>query len=427
MGGWKGLPVRSVKVNIMKNKIFIQIAAYRDPELIPTIKDCIKNAKNPKNLRFCIAWQHAKEDVWDTLDEFKNDARFKIIDIPHMETKGTCWARNKIQQYWDGEEYTLQLDSHHRFIKNWDSTLIKMIKDLQKNGHKKPLLTAYVTSYNPKNDPDGRATEPWWLTFDRFTPEGAVFFIPSTIPNWQSRKLPYPSRFYSAHFAFTLGQFCREVPHDPNYLFHGEEISIAARAYTWGYDLFAPHKVVVYHEYSRDHRPRKSWEDIPQWTMWDRDSLARNRRLLNIDGERNLNEEFGEFGFGTERTLEEYEEYAGIQFKTRGVQQYTLENKEPPNPKGEEFLRIFKHCIDLPYDVVPYDDYDFWAVAFEDENGKEIYRSDASEEEIFNMKHDPDGYCKLWRTFHATSQPKKWIVWPHSKIHGWGERLSGKL
>jgi hypothetical protein len=36
--------------------IFVQIASYRDPELIPTIYDCIENADFPENLRvqFCL-------------------------------------------------------------------------------------------------------------------------------------------------------------------------------------------------------------------------------------------------------------------------------------------------------------------------------------------------------------------------------------
>lgn len=409
------------------NKIFIQIAAYRDPELLPTIKDALKHAKHPKNLTFCIAWQHSTEDTWDTLDEFKNDKRFIILDIPHMESKGTCWARNQIQQHWNGEGYTLHLDSHHRFVQDWDVTLIQMIRDLQKAGHKKPLLTAYVTSYNPKNDPAGRATDPWWLTFDRFTPEGAVFFIPSVVPDWQHRKLPYPSRFLSAHFVFTLGQFCKEVPHDPHMLFHGEEISLAARAYTWGYDLFAPHKVVVYHEYSRSHRPRKSWDDIQQWYGWDQSSLARNRRLLNIDGEHNPDEDFGPYGFGTERTLADYETYAGIRFVDRSLQEQTIHSTEPPNTPGEPFLRVFKHCIDVPYTAVPHNDYTFWAVAFHDKDGNEIHRHDADKDEIQRMKNDPDGYCKLWRTFYPPTQPKTWVIWPHSEAHGWGERLTGNL
>lgn len=411
----------------MNKKIFVQMAAYRDPELLPTLNDMLANAKYPNNLKICIAWQHSVEDSWDSLDQFKNDERFIILDIPHTETKGTCWARYQIQQHWSDETYTLQLDSHHRFVKHWDVILIKMLKDLQKAGHKKPLLTAYVSSYDPRNDPEGRASDPWWLTFDRFTPEGAVFFIPSVVPDWESRVLPYPNRFYSAHFGFTLGQFCKEVPHDPNYLFHGEEISIAARAYTWGYDLFAPHKPVVYHEYTRQHRPRKSWDDLPQWGQWDKESLARNRRLLNIDGERISGEDFGEFGFGPHRTLEEYEVYAGIRFNTRSVQQYTLDHKEPPNPPDQEFLRMFKHCIDIPYEWVPLDDYDFWVVAFEDKDGHEFYRQDADQYEVQRMKTDPDGYCKLWRIFNAAAKPYKWIVWPHSKSQGWCNRLTGIL
>jgi hypothetical protein len=44
-------------------KIFIHIASYRDPELIPTIKDCLLKAKYPERLRFGIVWQHSKEDI----------------------------------------------------------------------------------------------------------------------------------------------------------------------------------------------------------------------------------------------------------------------------------------------------------------------------------------------------------------------------
>ena len=113
-------------------KIFIQIASYRDPQLIPTIKDCIKNAKKPEKLVFSIAWQHSTEDSWDNLDEFKSDDRFKIVDINYEDSKGACWARNQLQQNYDGEEYTLQLDSHHRFVENWDEELIKMYKQLVK-------------------------------------------------------------------------------------------------------------------------------------------------------------------------------------------------------------------------------------------------------------------------------------------------------
>ncbi len=414
----------------MRNeKIFIQIASYRDPQLVPTIKDCIQNAKNPENLVFSIAWQHSNEDEWDNLDEFKNDSRFKILDIDYKDSQGACWARNQLQQQYDGEGYTLQLDSHHRFIENWDVELIGMIKQLQDKGHKKPLLTGYVSSFDPDNEPLGRIQEPWKMNFDRFIPEGAVFFLPATIDDFRERAEPVPARFYSAHFCFTLGEFSVEVQHDPEYYFHGEEISIAVRAYTHGYDLFHPHKIVVWHEYTRKGR-KKQWDDDPVWVTRNNNCHKRNRKLFGMDGEvKDI--DFGVYDFGNERTLEDYERYAGLSFKKRAVQKYTLDNNLAPNPPlyGEEFensfLSIFKHCIDIGFHQVPHNDYTFWAVAFEDENGVELYRKDADTHEINSMKNDPDGYCKVWREFQTDKKPHKWIIWPHSESAGWCERMEG--
>lgn len=415
------------------NTIFIQIASYRDPQLLPTLKDCLEKAKYPENLRFGIAWQHSKFDEWDNLDEYINDSRFRILDINYEDSKGACWARNQLQQLYLGEKYTFQLDSHHRFIQDWDVELIKMIKQLQKKGHKKPLLTSYIPSFNPENDPAERVQEPWWMTFDRFIPEGAVFFLPATIPGWQDMTEPIPARFYSAHFCFTLGQFCDEVPHDPLYYFHGEEISIAVRAFTHGYDLFHPHKVIAWHEYTRNGRT-KQWDDDSEWGKRNEESHRRNRILFGMDGNCSCQLDFGIYGFGKERTLRDYEKYAGLRFRDRSVQQYTLDNNIAPNPVIEDpiayeqsFLSIFKHCIDIGFGSIPLDDYDVFAVAFEDADGNEIYRQDADVAEIQRVKNDPDGYGKIWRTFNTLVRPAKWIVWPHSVSQGWTDRLEGRI
>ena len=112
-------------------KIFVQIASYRDPQLEPTIKDMLANAKKPKNITFGIARQFSEEDGFDKLEDYRKDKRFRILDIPCEESKGVCWARNLTQQLYQGETYTLQIDSHMRFVKDWDDILIKMIKGLQ--------------------------------------------------------------------------------------------------------------------------------------------------------------------------------------------------------------------------------------------------------------------------------------------------------
>jgi hypothetical protein len=271
------------------------------------------------------------------------------------------------------------------------------------------------------------------MVFDRFIPEGAVFFLPETIPNWETLTEPITSRFYSAHFCFTLGVFSKEVQHNPNFYFHGEEISIAVRAYTHGYDLFHPHKVVIWHEYTRNGRT-KQWDDDKEWYKKNEKAHLLNRMLFGMDG---IMQEGHDdiYGFGKERTLKDYEKYAGLLFSKRAVQQYTINKQYPPNPYNHEtedewinsFSTVFKHCIDLYKGSLNESDYDFWAVIFLDDSGNEIFRKDADKNEINNILSKQGDFVNVWREFNTTIKPTEWVVWTHTTSKGWGERLTGKL
>lgn len=448
--------------------IFVQIASYRDPQLIPTLNDLINRAKSPENLHVCVCWQHGQEEtVEDFLDDgfdisgfdkndkedgdrfdavihmAKNGAKITLLDIDYTKTKGACWARNQIQQFYSGETYTLQLDSHHRFVDNWDELSIEMLEDLRSDEHPKPLLTAYIPSFDPDNDPKGRVHVPWKMDFDRFIPEGAVFFRPSSIDEWKELEKPVPSRFFSAHFCFVDGDFAVNVQHDPNYFFHGEEISLAVRAFTHGYDLFHPHRVIAWHEYTRKGRT-KVWDDhtTPErqrgkveldWVQRNDICHKRNRILFGMDGEDPNQIDFGKYGFGTKRTVRDYEKYAGISFEHRGVQQYTLDKHYPPNAANYESMtdeewrnsfcrsndvRIIFHRDELGKIR---DDYDFFYVGAHDENYEEIYREDLTEPKISEyLKNEWVDYRLI---FLADKIPKTFTIWPHSKSDGWLERI----
>lgn len=408
------------------SSIFIQIAAYRDSELKKTLKDCLAKAKWPENLIFSIAWQHSKEDVWDNLDEYKNDPRFKIIDIDFMKSNGVCWARNLLQQQYAGEDYTLQLDSHHRFVQGWDEYLIDTHNLLKRKGFKKPLITGYIPGYDPVTDTYINPGEVWTLAFNRFSPEGMLHLNPNTEPNPEQIHMPIRARLYSAHFAFAAGEFVKEVPHDPNMFFHGEEPSIAIRAWTHGYDLFHPHRCFVYHFYERPGY-RRHWDDQGHRHKELNDRAHdRFRKMLGIGCDV---EDLGEYGLGKERSLQAYEKFAGIRFKDRRIQKYTLKNYPPPNPYqvdyDESFLGFYKHCIDIGYHLVPEKDYDFWVVAFLDKNGEDIERHDAPEREVNQMLNDKDRYAKVWREFFYDREPVRWRVWPHSRSKGYGHTRDG--
>ena len=403
--------------------IFVQIASYRDPELVPTVLDCIAKAKHPKSLHICIGWQHAGDE---DISQIKNLPQVKIIDVPYTETKGACWIRSKIQQQYDGETYTLQLDSHHRFAQDWDVTAIEMYKSLKESGVTKPLLSSYLPSYDPTTEPNGRVMEPWQVNYDRFLPEGVIFLRPSTLRDWQNRTLPAPSRGFSAHFIFTQGKWCLEVPYDPDLYFHGEEISLAVRSFTKGYDLFAPHKVFIWHQYTRANQ-KKHWDDHKNWNDINLISYKRVKILLGIDGENPNQINFGAYGLGTKKTLTDFENFAGVDFKTRRFHKNCLDESTPPVPftTREEFDKSLcswtKHCIDVYKPDLPEPDYDFIVCVFKDEKNTDLFRKDIDENELKAlMQTDPnDKFIHIWREFSTDVRPTKWTLWPHSKSKGW--------
>jgi Glycosyltransferase (GlcNAc) len=299
-------------------RIFVQLASYRDPQLIPTIEDMLRKAKYPQFLRIGICRQYHPRDGFDSLDRYRHDRRFKILNIDSSKSKGACWARHLAQGLYEGEEYTLQIDSHMRFAPNWDESLKGMMGHLVSKGFWKPLLTTYVPAFEPDEDFELDIAEPpLQMAFDHFSPEGIVLFKPEDIPNSKKIKSPIPARFFSGHFAFAFGKFCTEVLYDPDLYFHGEEISIAVRAFTCGYDLFHPHKTLLWHSYQRN-RPTH-WDDQKDWYVHNDLSLKKVRRLLGVDNEK-ADCNFDGYGLGTSRTLRDYERYACIDFSRRSSQ-----------------------------------------------------------------------------------------------------------
>jgi hypothetical protein len=72
--------------------IFVQIASFRDPQLLPTLNDMIKQAKHPENLRVGICNQYNPEDEFN-IDKFQTDPRFRIDNVLDTESKGVCLGK----------------------------------------------------------------------------------------------------------------------------------------------------------------------------------------------------------------------------------------------------------------------------------------------------------------------------------------------
>ena len=99
---------------------------------------------------------------------------------------------------------------------------------------------------------------------------------------------PPMSRFLCGHFGFARSQWAKEIKHDPDIYFSGEEINLTVRSYTHGYDIFHPHKIVVWHSTMREERAGKlKWDDDAKlgvdWWGKQEKARAKIRQLFRID------------------------------------------------------------------------------------------------------------------------------------------------
>lgn len=287
----------------MSDSIYVQIPAYRDKELLPTVQDLTRTAARPDRLRIAIAWQYGDDEA-HLEQPLRACGNVELIKIPAAQSKGCNWARTLLQQGWRNDPYTLFLDSHHRFVTAWDEQLIAIYEERRAAGITKPIITAYLPPYEPHNDPRGR-TECLFKICVRERHQSMLYrLVGHAIPRWRELSAPVAAHFASLHFLFAEGAFNREIVFDPAIYFFADEVAIALRAYTRGYDLFHPHRLLGWHQYNRATRVTH-WSDHPGWQRQQELSCRRLRELLS-------GELFGEYGIGEVRDIADYEAFVGM-------------------------------------------------------------------------------------------------------------------
>jgi len=416
----------------MKDKIFVQIASYRDPQMIPTIEDMLAKASHPENLVFGLCWQY---DETEDITKYDNDPRFRVSKHHYSESQGLGWARHITNTLYNGEKYTLQIDSHHRFVQGWDDICLEDYKQAKKHS-KKPIITTYCTPFNPNDNESTWNPVPCLMSQYEFSGDKLLMSMPYYIQDYKERKHIIKARTISGHFYFTSGDFVKEVPYDPDIYFGGytEETTLSVRAFTNGYDFFSPYRMVMWHEYTRNYRP-KHWDDHgkesqTKKTSGERDVFARNKTRQLFEQE-NHNIDMGEYGLGTKRSLRDYEVYGGFDFKKCRIQDYALKVNEPPNPLpwDEQFItNQFK--ITCEWDIEFFKKYEFKKPKFltlgvQTKSGLELHRKD------FLVESDPQ-YVNLENnrysvTINSIDKPSKIVMFLFDEEKQWSERYEKDL
>lgn len=412
-------------MHLDNNLIFVSLAAYRDPQLLSTVQDCIRKASDPARLRFGICWQRDAEDP--TLP-WGDDSRFRVLDVNWRESKGACWARAEIMKLWQSENWFLQVDSHCRFADSWDAMLLRTMAE---TGSDKPILSTYASPFTP-GETEILRDGPLQMVFQQFTPDGIPQLRPGAFPPRRVSKQPLRARFLAAGFLFAPGRFVEEVPYDPELYFMGEESAMTVRAFTHGYDLFHPAETIIWHDYIRADA-RKHWgdhsdaADVPSpWSKLDEVSRRKVRRLL-------LGEPVESFGLGQARTVKEYEAYAGLSFRYKKAQRYTLRGDEPPNPDSPadwpDKIYPWIATIRFTREQIPegsLDDPMLWSLSILDRAGFEVCHRDVDPEELTPLA-GAAGELAIICEFPSDAIPANWTLWPLTRSGQWLRKFGGQL
>lgn len=297
-------------------KILVLLASFLDTELPYTIQHCIDNAEHPENIRFAVVLQHDHHDA-GIIDHLPYDIVMKKFH--YTESQGVGWARSKYLDLYNGEDYVLQVDSHTRFAKNWDTICVNELNQLGPKKIISYLPWSYFKDKTLNQDLDYlRKDSPHELAVPKLQALYGTYFIwyggYDHVKNVQGRNIRIP--FTYGGFIFAPGQWLLEVPPDPDFFYQGEEQSVYIRTFTHGWDIHMPSQNVAWHYCSTPNNPAppslKSKSDEQRIKNLELAVAERMGRFIR-------GEISGIYGLGQERSLEEWYELAGVDFHKQTV------------------------------------------------------------------------------------------------------------
>jgi len=131
-----------------------------------------------------------------------------------------------------------------------------------------------------------------------------------------------PGCHVAGGFIFCAGQFVEEVPYDPYLYFHGEEQSLAVRAYTRGWDIFHPTYTPLYHLYKEANTPHEThhWHgDVDAKRAFTGAYLTERAKKRLMQLMCGTGGGLGAYGLGSVRTLAEFASFSGLDYANKVI------------------------------------------------------------------------------------------------------------
>lgn len=235
--------------------IFVSIASYKDSDINSTILDCFERASHPERVwvgLFLQDEERVTEDFKLWLEGFK--WKSQIILKTSTTALGCGWARNVIlNELYNDSDYFLCIDSHSRFINDWDDKYIKLYSNIPTFG----VISVFPLPYE------------FGQTYEDYTIHDMVpnIYIPNA-PVWdEDFRTPhciYPvNELYKKVITISGGNLFGpgsmvEVLKLPNWEYNPtfEQEIYSFLLFKAGYDIYATNQNIIFHKYAhKDETP----------------------------------------------------------------------------------------------------------------------------------------------------------------------------
>lgn len=197
-------------------------------------------ADHPELLTIAIFIQHDLEDPDDIailkqveLLSVNNAGNIVYEVVGHKEAKNAYYARYRVQKLYSGQDYQLQIDSHMRLIKGWDTKLKSYLADCPERS----ILTVYPRPFKVLGETAiNQQGPPVAMCFHEFSQVDGL-------PRFKSRSVkkplskPFNCLFWAAGFSFSRGSLLVDCPYtdEIDNVFFGEELFQMMKFFKKGY------------------------------------------------------------------------------------------------------------------------------------------------------------------------------------------------
>ncbi len=322
-------------VDIQRDRIFVSIAAYRDPDTRNTINDMFAKATYKERVFAGVFSQIDHRTDLGYLIGQRRNVREMVTDS--RDAKGCTWARNTIlTNLRKDEEFVLQIDAHSRFDIGWDVRVLEEYKKLPKHDC---ILTSYPPAFNPFEKLDTTPKHSF-IKFRDWHNSGLPIFMADVRTSPEFLISPSITPGVSAGCLFGPSNIFDRVPYDPYVYFFGEEQSYAIRLFTHGVDIYNPRQTFVYHHYYDSAKDKKNlhWSDSQDDSLKQSASkgMERVKYILGMSDHfpQDNAEEIGKYGIGNKRSVAQWEAFAGVNLRTQEMSNkaYVGNYKDHPYP-----------------------------------------------------------------------------------------------